>query len=120
MERNFVITLDGRASVSMRLLRLAEQLVRIALAAALLSLANLHRQIWIAGTAAVLLAVVLLIGWQLRRVALLNAIAFVLYAVANFFLAGPAAPLTYVALAAASAAFLLFATSPVKTKETTK
>ena len=123
MEGDFLITLNGRVGVSVRLLRVAKIFVRVALAAAYLSavspLSGLSQTRSVVLVIDVLFALALLIGWQLRRVALLSVLLFVAHALIAFSSLGLAAPLGYFALAAASAAFLLFAVEPSKSYETT-
>jgi hypothetical protein len=123
LQGDFLITLNGRVGVSVRLLRVAKILVRVALAAACLSavspLNGLSQTSLVVLGIAVLSALALLVGWQLRRVALLSVLFFVAYALVAFASLGLAAPLGYFGLAAASAAFLLFAVEPSKSYETT-
>ena len=68
----------------------------------------------VATAAETLLGLTLLIGWQLRWVALLSAILLFSFATAMLLALGPKAPLDYSVFTAASAAFLLFALQPVK------
>jgi putative oxidoreductase len=68
----------------------------------------------LATAAETLLGLTLLIGWQLRWVALLSAILLFSFATAMLVALGPKAPLDYSVFTAASAAFLLFALQPVK------
>lgn len=69
---------------------------------------------WLATAAETLLGFALLIGWQLRWVALSSAILLFLFAIAMLVALGLKAPLDYSVFTAASAAFLLFALQPVK------
>jgi uncharacterized membrane protein YphA (DoxX/SURF4 family) len=68
----------------------------------------------VATAAETLLCLTLLIGWQLRWVALLSAILLFSFSTAMLVALGPKAPLDYSVFTAASAAFLLFALQPVK------
>src|SRR5499427_6361079 len=68
----------------------------------------------LATAAETLLGLALLIGWQLRSVALLSAILLFSFATAMLVALGPKAPLDYSVFTAAGAAFLLFALQPVK------
>ena len=67
----------------------------------------------LATTAETLLGLALLLGWQLRWVALLSAILLFSFAAAMLVALGPKAPLDYSVFTAASAAFLLFALQAV-------
>lgn len=120
---DFLITLNGRVGVSVRLLGVAKNVVRVGLAAALLSSMSIADAVdparCVIPIIEALVALMLLIAWQLRPVALLSAAILVLRAIAIFFSLGVAAPPAYFALTAASAAFLLFAVLPSKTYETT-
>jgi uncharacterized membrane protein YphA (DoxX/SURF4 family) len=69
---------------------------------------------WIATILEILLAVVLLIGWQLRWFALATAVLLTLFATAMLVSLGPKPPLDYSVFTAASAAFLLYATETVR------
>lgn len=133
MQGDFLINLDDRSGVSSRMLRLAAWVARIALALVFLSLVTerlgpsgttgtettLHRLLpravlgvgtWIATVVEILLVLALLSGWQLRWSALLGAIVLFLHALVLCVSLGLIAPPSYFAFAAASAAFLLFAT----------
>jgi hypothetical protein len=123
LQSNFLITLNGRAGVSVRLLSVAKIVVRLVLAAVFLSIvASLTGPSpvrWIATFMEIVVALALLIGWQLRWAALLGTVVLVLHAIVIFLSLGPAPPSGYFALAAASAAFLLFAVQPSKLYEKT-
>jgi putative oxidoreductase len=64
---------------------------------------------WTATAAEVLIAIGLIIGWQLRWFALAAALLLTTFATAMAAALGPKAPLDYSVLSGASAAFLLFA-----------
>ena len=66
---------------------------------------------WIATIAEIVIALGLLIGWQLRWFALAAGLLLVTFAVAMTTALGPKPPLDYSVFSAASAAFLLFAVS---------
>ena len=63
---------------------------------------------WAATLAESLLAVGLLIGWQLRWIGLASAILLLSFAITMIFALGPKAPLDYSVFTSATAAFLLF------------
>ena len=67
---------------------------------------------WIVTCIVVLLILALLTGWQRRWAALFAALILLLHGVAAFVFVGPLAPLPYVTLGAAGAAFLLFSIQP--------
>jgi uncharacterized membrane protein YphA (DoxX/SURF4 family) len=71
---------------------------------------------WAATGAETLLALALLIGWQLRRVAFLSCCLLLLFGLAMTVALGLKPPLDYSVFTAASAAFLLFATQPADRK----
>lgn len=64
---------------------------------------------WAATAAEVIIALGLLVGWQLRWFALAGALLLTTFAVTMVAGVGPKAPLDYSVLSAASAAFLLYA-----------
>ena len=64
---------------------------------------------WAATAAEVIIALGLLVGWQLRWFALAGALLLTTFAAAMVAGIGPKAPLDYSVLSAASAAFLLYA-----------
>jgi uncharacterized membrane protein YphA (DoxX/SURF4 family) len=64
---------------------------------------------WAATLAESLLAVGLLVGWQLRWIGLASAILLLSFAITMLIGLGPKAPLDYSVFTSASAAFLLFA-----------
>jgi hypothetical protein len=135
MPDNFLISLDDADGATRRTLRVAEWIVRIALALLFASIiANrfgLWRSaprhptfIWLLPTSAqqaanwivtcivVLLILALLTGWQRRWAALLGTLILGLHGIAAFVFIGPLAPLTYVTFGSAAAAFLLFSIQP--------
>jgi uncharacterized membrane protein YphA (DoxX/SURF4 family) len=63
---------------------------------------------WAATLAESLLAVGLLVGWQLRWIALASATLLLSFAITMFIGLGPKAPLDYSVFTSATAAFLLF------------
>jgi uncharacterized membrane protein YphA (DoxX/SURF4 family) len=63
---------------------------------------------WAATLAESLLAVGLLVGWQLRWIALASATLLLLFAITMLIALGPKAPLDYSVFTSTSAAFLLF------------
>jgi len=71
----------------------------------------------LATAAETLLGFALLIGWQLRWVALLSAVLLFSFATAMLVALGPKAPLDYSVFTAASAAFLLFALQAVESTQ---
>ena len=71
---------------------------------------------WAATVAEVLIAIGLIVGWQLRWVALAAATLLTTFATAMFAALGPKPPLDYSVLSAASAAFLLFAVTPAASR----
>jgi hypothetical protein len=137
MPGNFLINLDDATGATRRTLRVAEWIVRIALALLFASIianrfglwrsAPRHPTLiwllptsiqqaasWIVTCIVVLLILALLTGWQRRWAALLGALILLLHGIAAFVFIGPLAPLTYVTFGAAGAAFLLFAIQPSK------
>src|SRR6267378_5103615 len=100
MHDNFVISLDGRDSVSPRMLRLGAWIVRLALAVTFVSLVANRLRLggvtgaeaalawlpeaiqrvgnWVITVAEILLGLALLTGWRARWAALLSAIVFFL------------------------------------------
>ena len=147
---NFLVRLDDRAGVSVRLLRVAQWAARLALATAFISAvadrfglwgppgtagvtwgnverynayvatlnwfvpASLIRFVgWMATIAEIVLAIALLVGWQLRWTALLSAGLLLVFGLTMAMALGVKAPLSYSVFSAASAAFLLFAIQPV-------
>ncbi len=68
---------------------------------------------WMATVAEILIAIGLIVGWHLRWVALAAAVLLTTFATAMFTALGPKPPLDYSVLSAASAAFLLYAVTPV-------
>ena len=67
---------------------------------------------WMATITEISLAAALLVGWQLRWVALFSAVLLLLFGLTMTIALGPKTPLDYSVFSAASAAFLLFATQP--------
>lgn len=67
---------------------------------------------WAATIGEILLALGLIVGWQLRRVALATSLLLLSFATTMLIALGPKAPLDYSVFTAASAAFLLFAIQP--------
>jgi hypothetical protein len=63
---------------------------------------------WAATLAESLLAVGLLVGWQLRWIALASATLLLSFAITMLIALGPKAPLDYSVFTSATAAFLLF------------
>ena len=147
---NFLVSLDDRAGVNVRLLRVAQWAARIAIATAFLSAVADRFGFWgapgtagvtwgsierynayvgtlnwflpgslvgLAGWAAtiaeIVLAIALLVGWQLRWSALLSAGLLLVFGLTMTMALGVKAPLSYSVFSAASAAFLLFAIQPV-------
>ena len=131
MPGNFLISLDDASPATRRNLRVAEWIVRVALALLFASIvvnrfglwpgAPKHPTLvwllpasiqpaasWIVTGAVILLILALLVGWQMRWAALFATLILLLHGVAAFVFAGPLAPLTYVTFGAAGAAFLLF------------
>lgn len=64
---------------------------------------------WIATTAEVVIAIGLLVGWQLRYFALAAGVLLTIFAVSMCAAVGPKPPLDYSVFSAAAAAYLLFA-----------
>lgn len=135
MPGNFLISLDEVSGATRRVLRVAEWIVRIALALLFASIianrfglwrsAPRHPTFiwllpasiqppanWIVTGIVVLLILALLTGWQRRRAALVGAVILLLHGVAAIVFVGPLAPLTYITFGAAGAAFLLFSIQP--------
>lgn len=69
---------------------------------------------WLSTIAEALLALGLLIGWQLRWFALASALLLLSFAATMSLALGVKPPLDYSVFTAAAAAFLLFATQPVR------
>ena len=146
---NFLVSLDDRAGVSRRWLRVAQWAVRMAIGIGFLSavadrfglwgppgapgvtwgnvakynayVAQLNWFVpavlipvvgWIATIAELVLGLALLVGFRLRWSALLSALLLLAFGLTMTLALGPHAPLSYSVFAAASAAFLLFATLP--------
>lgn len=137
MPGNFLISLDDVSGATRRTLRVAEWIVRVALALLFASIianrhglwrgaprhptfiwllpASLQQAVsWIVTCVVVLLILALLTGWQRRWAALLAALILLLHGVAAFVFVGPLAPFTYVTFGAAGAAFLLFSIQPTR------
>lgn len=135
MQGNFLICLDDASAATRRILRVAEWIVRVALALLFASIvanrfglwrgAPKHPTFiwllptfiqpaanWIVTCVVLLLILALLTGWQRRWAALIGTFILLLHGVAAFVFAGPLAPLTYVTFGAAGAAFLLFSIQP--------
>lgn len=135
MSGNFLINLDDASGATRRTLRVAEWIVRVALALLFASIianrfglwrgAPKHPTFiwllptsiqqpasWIVTCVVVLLILALLTGWQRRWAALFAAFILLLHGVAAIVFVGPLAPLTYVTFGAAGAAFLLFSIQP--------
>jgi uncharacterized membrane protein YphA (DoxX/SURF4 family) len=135
MQDDFLICLDDRSGVSCRMLRLASWSVRIALVltfiwmvkerlglwgttgteaglASLVPSTILPIGRWIAVCLELLLVLALLVGWRIRWAALVSTVVLLLHGLALCASLSPAAPVTYLSLTAASAAFLLFAVQP--------
>ena len=135
MANNFLISLDDASAATRRTLRVAEWIVRVALALLFASIianrfglwrsAPRHPTFiwllptsiqqaasWIVTGVVVLLILALLTGWQRRWAALFATLILLLHGVAAFVFVGPLAPLTYVTFGAAGAAFLLFSIQP--------
>jgi len=66
---------------------------------------------WIATLAEISIAGGLIVGWQVRWIALAAGLLLTMFALAMFTALGPKPPLDYSVLSAASAAFLLFTVS---------
>lgn len=137
MPGNFLISLDEASGATRRILRVAEWIVRVALALLFASiianrfglwrgaprhptfiwlLPTSSQQVasWIVTGVVVLLILALLTGWQRRWAALAGTLILLLHGIAAIVFVGPLAPLTYVTFGAAGAAFLLFAVQPSK------
>ena len=135
MPGNFLISLDEASGATRRILRVAEWIVRIALALLFASIianrfglwrgAPRHPTFiwllpasiqppanWIVTGIVVLLILALLTGWQRRWAALVGALILLLHGVAAIVFVGALAPLTYITFGAAGAAFLLFSIQP--------
>ena len=69
---------------------------------------------WSATIAEIVLAITLVVGWQLRWSALLSAGLLLVFGLTMVMALGVKAPLSYSVFSAASAAFLLFAIQPVR------
>lgn len=135
MPGNFLISLDDASPATRRRLRVAEWIVRVALALLFASIivnrfglwdgSPKHPTLvwllprttqpaasWIVTGIVLLLILALLSGWQRRWAALLATLILLLHGVAAFVFVGPLEPLTYVTFGAAGAAFLLFSIQP--------
>jgi hypothetical protein len=140
MQGDFLINLDEQSGVNSRVLRLASWCVRLGLAVVLVSLIAERLGLWgppdpaapvfwfVPGavqrladygavTLQLLLLLALLVGRQLRSMALATAIFLLLYGAVRCVAMGALAPRSSLAFAAASAAFMLFAIQPKNSKE---